>query len=455
MYRRTIAGMLALTGAVLAVGVTELFAPSYAHIEQSSLWAGRIPEEAEETADSRELLREGGQIVLLDALEGERKLPLAIPAGGEIRVEISDENRIGAELTTEEKEDGSTESSLRLRRKTSEDENIPGDTENGSKGSSGSSEPEGGSTENGTGSTETSTNMEAASGQLHEEVTELQLPKLNSQSSSGTPGDGDTKETEKTDSTGNTESSGENKQETPDNNTEPESPLTVTVTWTPVEEGAATRSATFQMAQRPEEGSGSFSISEDVTTYNQRTPIEITAGDAGVVLLCNGDGFPAMTRYTAGETAYLLYDKMPLTLSAGETVSLDLSGSGVSGDLILSAGEDSEKKLAYEELSVLDAPEKPVLLGKREKEVPIIWAEDRDVTTFTIERLERTDSGMVWTVVNDDSVGVIPDLEGKKLTLSSKDALAGTYRVSLIWQNEGVETSREIVPFYVFYAEGE
>ena len=119
------------------------------------------------------------------------------------------------------------------------------------------------------------------------------------------------------------------------------------------------------------------------------------------------------------------------------------------------AVRSSKKSLKYQELSTLDAPERPVLVGKKATEVPVVWTEEEEMTTFTVERLEYAESGLAWSKVEDDSVGVVPDLEGNKLTLTSQGAVAGTYRVSLIWQTEGVEAAREVIPFYVFYAEGE
>lgn len=465
MDRRKAAGCLMLTGAVLAFGMTELFTPSYAHVEQSSLWAGRIPEETDQTADSRDLLRDGGQTVLLGALEEERKLPVLIPVGGTVTVEVSDQSRIAAEIRTEEKENGATENYLWIYR-------IAADTVPGGDSEDGSGSASGDSGENGAGSsteekkdasgedTGEASAGENGTGQLQAEVKELLTPKLNSQAvipvteeTEGTTEGTDPEQPDSTETPGNTE-----EPEQPDMPNVPDSTealLSVTVVWTAEGEEGQTKSAVFQMEERPEEGAGSISLADQVTSYNQRTPIEITAGEEDTVLLCNGSGFPSMTRYRVGETEYLLYDKMPLTLAAGEQISLDLSGTGISGKLTLSAGKDSKKSLKYQELSTLDAPERPVLVGKKATEVPVVWTEEEKMTTFTVERLEYAESGLAWSKVEDDSVEVVPDLEGNKLTLTSQGAVAGTYRVSLIWQTEGVETAREVIPFYVFYAEGE
>lgn len=438
MDRRKVAGCLMLAGAVLAFGVAELFAPSYAHVEQSSFWAGRIPEAVDQTADSRDLLKSGGRTVLLGALESERKLPIRLPDGGNVTVEVSDPDHIKAELLTEEKEDGSTESCLwmqRVQKDTTEDTTEDKKDTAGEETGTGQADSAGTSQD-----TETSENTET---------------------SEDTNTSGNTNTSENTETSGNTGTSGNT--ETPEQPETPENPdeteeaadLSVTVTWTGEGEEGQTKSAVFQMKQRAEEGTGSFSLAEQTTSYHQRTPLSITAGEEDVVLLCNGSGFPSMTRYREGEAEYLLYDKMPLALAAGTEITLDLSETGLTGDLTLSAGQESKKTLKYQELSTLDTPEKPVLVGKKAVDVPVVWTREEQAATFTVERLENTEQGLSWNVVEDDSVGVVPDPDGKKLTLTSRDAAAGTYRVTFIWQQEGTETAREVIPFYVFYAEGE
>ncbi len=707
---------LSLTGAVLAYSTVSLFAPAYAHVEQTSIWAGRIPD-AEEQPDQKDLLVTGGQTILLNTIDGKKKIPLEIPEGGLVTLTVSDPHWIEAEIQTDDDGDNTLIVTSPLWQEMQEETEEPADGENpdgteetnpsengtedaddSSDTSSDASEDDSKDTSKDTDGSEdasdgasqdTSDDASESAGSTKSDSTgkkdtdtkavlgeslKAYLPLLNnktadadktsgtaasgstgaSEDSGATAGDktgtsstgtagvttgdktgtgttggvgtttGDKTSTGTTDASGtdatgasstttgdktstDTEQAGNTSNSTRDGMEMRPDHEWVTVTWTQ-NAGSLVKSATFDLGVSVDEdeeaadkkedagsetddtkdntdgansGTGADSTGTDskgsdsakkdartdntksdgtdasakteqkttmeslapivqaadsqksgnsqsagsqksvssqstgtaaqgnnaakstarltmgisvvpkketktyagsglimthVSSYDPKIGILVTAGEEGAVVLCNGKGFPAGTRYTEDGMTYFLYEEAPLRLAPSAMAVINLSMTDISGDLTLSAGEGCEITLGQQDLDLDDGtdaaaddttltgqntvkpvgtvvtPEQALIVGASGQKVAVVSIPDAVLDVESVERLETVEQGTAW--VPDDTVIASMDT-GSTLYLKPRDSAAGTYRVTLVWSQGGQAIYRKAIPFYIFYAEGE
>lgn len=221
---------------------------------------------------------------------------------------------------------------------------------------------------------------------------------------------------------------------------------------------------------------GSGLILTHVSSYDPKIGILVTAGEEGAVVLCNGAGFPAGTRYTEDGMTYFLYEEAPLRLAPSAMAVINLSMTDISGDLTLSAGEGCEVTLGQQDLDLDEntdvvqddttltgqntvkpvgtvvTPEQALIVGDSGQKVAVVSIPDAVLDVESVERLETVEQGTAW--VPDDTVIASMDT-GSTLYLKPRDSVAGTYRVTLVWSQGGQAIYRKSIPFYIFYAEGE
>lgn len=221
---------------------------------------------------------------------------------------------------------------------------------------------------------------------------------------------------------------------------------------------------------------GSGLILTHVSSYDPKIGILVTAGEEGAVVLCNGAGFPAGTRYTEDGMTYFLYEEAPLRLAPSAMAVINLSMTDISGDLTLSAGEGCEVTLGQQDLDLDEntdvvqddttltgqntvkpvgtvvTPEQALIVGDSGQKVAVVSIPDAVLDVESVERLETVEQGTAW--VPDDTVIASMDT-GSTLYLKPRDSAAGTYRVTLVWSQGGQAIYRKSIPFYIFYAEGE
>ena len=692
---------LSLTGAVLAYSTVSLFAPAYAHVEQTSIWAGRIPD-AQEQPDQKDLLVTGGQTILLNTLDGRKKIPLEIPEGGLVTLTVSDPHWIEAEIQTDDEENHTLVLTSPLWQEIQEETEEPADGENpdGEEGTDpsedGTEDPEDSSDTSGDGDTSTDDSKDTSkdtdgSEDTSDDVSEgagstkadntgkkdpdtkvlgeslkTYLPLLNNKtadadktsgtaasedsgatagtsgtltgdkigtSSTGTAGatTGDKTGTGTTGTSGTTigdktgtgttgvsgtDVTGDSGTTTGDKtSTDTDQAGTtangtrdgmemrpdhewLTVTWTQ-NAGSLVKSATFDLGvsvdedaeaadKKTDAGSetdntkdntkdntdgansgtgadstgteksetdggdvqtgntksdgtdasakteqkttieslapivqaedsqksvssqstgaaaqgnnaakstarltmgisvvpkketktyaGSGLILTHVSSYDPKIGILVTAGEEGAVVLCNGAGFPAGTRYTEDGMTYFLYEEAPLRLAPSAMAVINLSMTDISGDLTLSAGEGCEVTLGQQDLDLDEntdvvqddttltgqntvkpvgtvvTPEQALIVGDSGQKVAVVSIPDAVLDVESVERLETVEQGTAW--VPDDTVIASMDT-GSTLYLKPRDSAAGTYRVTLVWSQGGQAIYRKSIPFYIFYAEGE
>jgi hypothetical protein len=699
---------LSLTGAVLAYSTVSLFAPAYAHVEQTSIWAGRIPD-AQEQPDQKDLLVTGGQTILLNTLDGRKKIPLEIPEGGLVTLTVSDPHWIEAEIQTDDEENHTLVLTSPLWQEIQEETEEPADGENpdGEEGTDpsedGTEDTEDSSDTSGDGDTSTddskdtskdtdgsedasddvsqdtsddasegagstkadNTGKKDADTKVLGESLKTYLPLLNNKTvdadktsgtaasedsgatagtsgtltgdktgtsstgtagattgdktgtgttgTSGTTGDktgtgttgvsgtdvtGDSGTTTGDKTSTDTDQAGTTSNGTRDGMEMRPDHEWLTVTWTQ-NAGSLVKSATFDLGvsvdedaeaadKKTDAGSetdntkdntkdntdgansgtgadstgtekgetdggdvqtgntksggtdasakteqkttieslapivqaedsqksvssqstgaaaqgnnaakstarltmgisvvpkketktyaGSGLILTHVSSYDPKIGILVTAGEEGAVVLCNGAGFPAGTRYTEDGMTYFLYEEAPLRLAPSAMAVINLSMTDISGDLTLSAGEGCEVTLGQQDLDLDEntdvvqddttltgqntvkpvgtvvTPEQALIVGDSGQKVAVVSIPDAVLDVESVERLETVEQGTAW--VPDDTVIASMDT-GSTLYLKPRDSAAGTYRVTLVWSQGGQAIYRKSIPFYIFYAEGE
>lgn len=269
----------------------------------------------------------------------------------------------------------------------------------------------------------------------------------------------------------------------------------------PVPEGSSplhTLSATFRVPLQKEYPATRLTgqLLQCPTQYHPMIAIPLVNAEADSELkLLAGEGFPAMTRYTMDGETYLLYDSGTIVVPANAAITLDFSmveepvveeapseglpeeevvtDEAVTAEILAeeSAEENTEKtvendestqeqmlkllvggyeySLAYAEAPVLDKTQAPFVMKGSTFVLPMTYQWNTIAPTVSVEQLKSDGAALVWEVMDADQWKAMDDDAQLRLSVVGQAPQAGTYRLTVTWEeNEMTLYSLQTV-FYV------
>ena len=161
-----------------------------------------------------------------------------------------------------------------------------------------------------------------------------------------------------------------------------------------------------------------------------------------------------MVSYSFGGRSYLLYDSSCiLTIPASTWVTADLSR--LSNDSItLKAGTG----VTMTPVGELSLPEEPIVVGAAGKALPIPYLWGGVQPQITVEHLERGADGLIWSSADGVVSAEKSADDENRLRLIPQNAPAGTYRVTVLWQQsfgdpqQSADLCRLTIPFFIQYS---
>lgn len=180
-------------------------------------------------------------------------------------------------------------------------------------------------------------------------------------------------------------------------------------------------------------------LKEVPTQYHPSTAFFVTAGEDGAVLGLSDGGFPANTSYTIQQTTYVLPSGGMITLAAEETAAIDLSKTGISGDLTLNTGAGSYT-LKETALPVLNGDSLPLVFDKGGGAFPMESSWGSLTAQITVRQLKQEEDGTL-SKTESNSFSFQETASGYNVILG--DALPGTYVITARWE-ENQRTTYQI-----------
>ena len=196
--------------------------------------------------------------------------------------------------------------------------------------------------------------------------------------------------------------------------------------------------------------------------YNMETGISLANGDVATEVYYNGGIFPAMTTYTLNNTQkVVLYDGGTMKIPANAEVQLDISQTELNVQTQTAGAETAATSMDIElttatknyVLSYMSEPRfkdtnAPYILSEKGMTLPVTYKlGDLEPTVF-LEHLTIEDNKLMWEPAEGLSYG---ESEDGTFQFTAEGALAGTYRVTIFWNDNNMPVHILKTAFFIQY----
>ena len=196
--------------------------------------------------------------------------------------------------------------------------------------------------------------------------------------------------------------------------------------------------------------------------YNMETGISLVNGNAATEVYYNGGIFPAMTTYILNNTQkVVLYDGGTMKIPANAEVQLDISQTELnvqtqtaeaetavtSMDIVLSTASKTYA-LSYMVEPRFKNTNAPYILSEKGMILPITYKlGDLEPTVF-LEHLTIEDNKLMWESAEGIAYG---ESEDGTFRFTAKGAPAGTYRATILWNDNNMPVHILKTAFFIQY----